>query len=280
VHAAGMSGQRGVKLIAEITRDDCAEQFRARRDGVAAIAAVADRWQPRFCLLISSNASVLGGVGSIGYAGAHMFQDAFAIQHDGTNGVRWISVNWDGWPSPAGETTVGPLRTTLDRYVMTPDECVQALDRVLSSHGSSRLVVSTGGLGARLREWIGGEGRREAPASPPRSSPDRAPVAPETEMERAVVAAWQEALGVADIGVNDNFFDLGGNSLIALKVVSMLSDICRTKVALTTIFEGPTPRSLARLLGSAGQDVSHVAQSHARGASRRARRMAAGRAPV
>jgi fengycin family lipopeptide synthetase D len=45
---------------------------------------------------------------------------------------------------------------------------------------------------------------------------------PETEIQKQVAAAWEEALGVQDIGLYDNFFDLGGNSLSAIKVFSKL----------------------------------------------------------
>ena len=52
--------------------------------------------------------------------------------------------------------------------------------------------------------------------SPDRLRPelDAAYMAPATEVEQAVTLAWQEVLGIAKVGVHDNFFDLGGNSLL------------------------------------------------------------------
>ncbi|XLS29452.1 amino acid adenylation domain-containing protein [Flavobacteriaceae bacterium M23B6Z8] len=47
-------------------------------------------------------------------------------------------------------------------------------------------------------------------------------VAPESEAEQALATIWQELLGVAKVGVHDNFFDLGGDSIITIQVVSRL----------------------------------------------------------
>ena len=280
VHAAGASGRSTVRLIGEIAEGECADHSKAMRDGLRAIGAVAARLRPAICVLTSSNASVLGGIGSIAYTAAHQFQDAFARRQDGVDGVRWMSVNWDGWPSADDELTVANVRTTLDRYVMTPDECSRALDRTLSAHRESRLVVSTGDLLARRREWVsrGWNGSEVAAAVAARPVLDRPPAPPQTELERAVVEVWETVLGISPVGVNDSFFDLGGNSLNALRVVSQLSRVSGTKVALMSIFEAPTPRALAALLGQAPSRSAEVEQSQARGESRRQRRRA--RVPV
>ncbi len=49
------------------------------------------------------------------------------------------------------------------------------------------------------------------------------------EMERIVAAAWQDALGVASVGINDNFFDLGAHSLTVAEVQAKLQDALRTR---------------------------------------------------
>jgi acyl carrier protein len=47
-------------------------------------------------------------------------------------------------------------------------------------------------------------------------------VAPRTPMERAIAEIWQDLLGVEKVGVDDNFFDLGGHSLLSIQVVARL----------------------------------------------------------
>jgi hypothetical protein len=105
-------------------------------------------------------------------------------------------------------------------------------------------------------------------------------VAPRTVEERAVAAAWQEVLGVATVGVYDNFFDLGGHSLLMVRVQSHLRDAFAREVPVLDLFQHPTVGALAWHLsagsaGSAGTEetagaASFVA-SESRGESRRAR---------
>lgn len=49
-------------------------------------------------------------------------------------------------------------------------------------------------------------------------------VAPRTEMEQALAKVWQEVLGVERVGIHDNFFDLGGHSLLSMQVIAMIRD--------------------------------------------------------
>jgi acyl carrier protein len=51
---------------------------------------------------------------------------------------------------------------------------------------------------------------------------EEAAIAPRSEMERTIAALWQELLGVERIGVHDNFFDIGGHSLLSVRLISRL----------------------------------------------------------
>ncbi len=55
-------------------------------------------------------------------------------------------------------------------------------------------------------------------------------VAPRTEMERALAAIWQEVLGVERVGIHDNFFDLGGHSLLSMQVIAVTMDRLHKKL--------------------------------------------------
>jgi acyl carrier protein len=76
-------------------------------------------------------------------------------------------------------------------------------------------------------------------------------VEPETELERTLAALWQETLGVSPIGVEDDFFELGGNSLIAVQVASRVRERFQIELALPSLFEQPTVRRLAGLVEEA-----------------------------
>ena len=76
-------------------------------------------------------------------------------------------------------------------------------------------------------------------------SPAPRRVAPRTATEKAIAAIWSVVLKVPRLGVYDNFFDLGGHSLSAMRVVARLKDEFRIELPLRCLFEGPTIAELA-----------------------------------
>ncbi|MGA2351080.1 MAG: non-ribosomal peptide synthetase [Terracidiphilus sp.] len=69
-------------------------------------------------------------------------------------------------------------------------------------------------------------------------------VEPRTSLERLLVALWSEVLGMEKIGIDDNFFALGGHSLIAMLLIGRLRKL-RIDLPLRNVFEAPTIRALA-----------------------------------
>src|SRR5262249_50687976 len=76
-------------------------------------------------------------------------------------------------------------------------------------------------------------------------------VEPATDLERRLARLWQEALGVDRIGAEDDFFDLGGNSLGAGQVASRIRDAVQVELPLPTLFEHPTVRALGEVVEAA-----------------------------
>ena len=70
-------------------------------------------------------------------------------------------------------------------------------------------------------------------------------VAPRNEIEELLVAEWSRLLGVERISVNDNFFDLGGHSMLATRAIFRLNEIFSMEVSLRHLFEAPTVARLA-----------------------------------
>jgi acyl carrier protein len=81
-----------------------------------------------------------------------------------------------------------------------------------------------------------------------RTQPKQARVEPQTDLERKVVALWQEVLGTQHIGLNDNFFDLGANSLHIVQMHNKLRVIFKREVPLVEMFKNPTVNFLAEYL--------------------------------
>lgn len=84
------------------------------------------------------------------------------------------------------------------------------------------------------------------------SSRDEGWVAPRDSEERAVAAAWEEALGATDVGAHADFFALGGHSLSAIRVASRLNALFGVELPLRTLFEAPTVAALAERIRAEG----------------------------
>ena len=83
--------------------------------------------------------------------------------------------------------------------------------------------------------------------SPSRSRPGRR--AARAELEKTIAAIWQDVLGLPQVGTSDNFFDLGGHSLLVVQVQRRLREACGREVSITDMFRLPTIRALAAHLG-------------------------------
>jgi amino acid adenylation domain-containing protein len=87
------------------------------------------------------------------------------------------------------------------------------------------------------------------------------------EIERIVASAWQDALGIPSVGMNDNFFDLGAHSLTVAEVQAKLQEALGREILLLDLFEFSTVSALARHLAGT--------ESHGQDSRRAHRRMSA-----
>ena len=77
-------------------------------------------------------------------------------------------------------------------------------------------------------------------------------IAPRDNLEMQLTEIWQEVLGIKVIGVRDNFFDLGGHSLLGVKLFAQIEKAFDKKLPLTTLFQAPTVEQLAKVLRHQG----------------------------
>lgn len=91
---------------------------------------------------------------------------------------------------------------------------------------------------------VNGKLDRNALPAPALHVADR--VAPRTDTEKALAAIWREVLGIEDIGAHDNFFDLGGYSQLAVRLLLKVRERFNTDLPIRALFESPTLEQLAR----------------------------------
>ena len=84
---------------------------------------------------------------------------------------------------------------------------------------------------------------------------DAAFVPPRTEMERAIAQVWQEVLHLEKVGLHDNFFDLGGHSLLLVQTSAGLRKVFEREIPMIELFKRTTIASLASYFGQEAEEV-------------------------
>jgi acyl transferase domain-containing protein/acyl carrier protein len=250
IHAAGELRER-LTSIHEIGPAEADKHFRPKVSGLLVLEKVFSESKPDFFLLFSSLSSILGGIGFGAYSAANIFMDSLAHRSNREDGIPWLSVNWDGWQLKQKGDTSHQAEPAI-----TPDEGLEALERILCTRGITQVVITPTDLQTRLDRWINPSARPgimteaadAASASYPRPDLANRYVAPVTEIERAVAAIWQELMGIERIGLHDNFFELGGHSLMGVQLMSWLRRDFKIELPLRTLFESPTIAGLAVLI--------------------------------
>jgi amino acid adenylation domain-containing protein len=90
--------------------------------------------------------------------------------------------------------------------------------------------------------------RRALPAPDAVAAPEAAFVEPSTETQRKLAAIWSEVLKKERVGLTDNFLDLGGHSLMAIRVLGKISKGFGVRLPIRTLFDSPTIQQLAEVL--------------------------------
>jgi acyl transferase domain-containing protein/acyl carrier protein len=268
IHAAGVPGKN---LIATSSSQVVDSVFYPKVAGTIVLAELAERCNADFLLLCSSVTALWGGVASSAYAGANSFQDAFSNWHACNSGHqgRIISVNWGRWHDtgmaagedarPAVPTEI--LKTNPACQVTdatggaSPNEIVPAqgqelLKRLVSLARVPQIIISPEGARVRTSDspvrTLAKHPNLPLPA-PQHTRPSLSVsyVAPVDETQSQIAEIWRLLLGFDLIGIHDNFYELGGDSLLAIQVLTRIRETLTVNLPLKEFFRDPTVAGVA-----------------------------------
>ena len=272
IHAAGLVDGDAFQPILQTDDDVCRRQFQPKVEGLCVLDRLLASRAPDFCVLVSSLSALLGGIRYASYASANVFMDAFAHRRNRTSPTRWHSINWDGFMRAEDEARLAKGAKPTG-FVMVGSEAVEALHRILNHEAGTQVVVSTGDLAARVDRWVrlgavedAVNAAQDAPtaARHPRPTLQTDYVAPRTDVERSIAGIWQELLGLEKVGVNDSFFELGGDSFLGIQAIARIKKQLDVKVSAVTLYEGPTVAALAQVIAAQGQAHAPAGIDHSR----------------
>jgi acyl transferase domain-containing protein/acyl carrier protein len=258
-HCAGAPAAASVRPIQDTSYSDFEAHFQPKVYGLRVLDRVLEGRQIDFCLVQSSLSSILGGLGFFAYSAANSFADAFVREHNQRSSVPWISVNWDGWNFAKHTEADAASQSRMTQLAITPAEGIDALDRILHSYGADQIIVSTRDLYTRIEEWVDLSSirnreplsYRDASSFHPRPALQNAYIAPANQLEQTVASIWQELLGIEQIGIDDDFFEVGGHSLLGIQMLSRIREAFNVDLPLRNVFERPTVADLASMIEEA-----------------------------
>lgn len=247
IHSVATSLTERMRPIEQITEAECDREFQAKVYGLLVLQQVLQNKKLDFCFLISSLASIFGGVGHSAYSASNLFMDAFVAQHNQIHSIPWISVNWDG-RVPFLEAKNESISFRNSELTMTPQDDVEVFNRVLAWDELGQVAVSTRNLETRIKEWSNFASiEQKDNSSFGHSRPNLNSVysAPRNQIEQEIANLWQELLGVNQVGIYDNFFELGGDSLTGVTLINKFQQKLHKTIPIAALFEAPTVAELA-----------------------------------
>ncbi|HXM54493.1 MAG TPA: amino acid adenylation domain-containing protein [Candidatus Dormibacteraeota bacterium] len=164
-----------------------------------------------------------------------------------------------------------PVGRRLAAYVAGVDESrLPELRERLAARLPEYMLPATWQLLDRLPRNANGKVDRRALPAPAAASPAGRSPAPRTELEERVAGAWRATLQVQAVGIDDGFFDAGGNSLLLVRLQAELERVVGRQMSLVDLLREPTVRrQAAALAGGEAADESEVGVAEGRRRLRR-----------
>ncbi|RBO83050.1 amino acid adenylation domain-containing protein [Nocardia puris] len=234
LYVAGVQLARGYYRAAGLT----AERFVAHRDGQR-LYRTGDvvRWRA-------------DGTPALEYLGRSDFQVKLRGQRIELGEIEAVLLGHDTVHRAAVALVHGAAGDRLVAYVVAEGDArieeTAVLDHV-RAHVPSYMVPSAVVVLDRMP--LNASGKFDRKALPKPEIAGRAHREPATDAERTVAAVFAEVLGADRVGADDDFFDLGGNSLAATRVAARLGQAIGARVPVRAVFEAPTVAGLAAALG-------------------------------
>jgi phthiocerol/phenolphthiocerol synthesis type-I polyketide synthase E len=261
IHAAGTPGSGKLFVLDDL--DEVSRTLSPKVDGLKVLADVLGDTPLDFVAVMSSINGILAAPGNAAYSSANAYLDAFpASATRPANWKRVLVFNWDAWRDvgmAARIEVAEKRRVERERFLakaIAPEVGVEIFSRLLGSD-IDQVAVTPYNLplvvaAQRTQTWkrasagdAAGSLGSEAGTGASIPVSDTIAARFERDEERVIAAIWQELIGAEMEGAHENFFERGGHSLMATRVLSRLNAVTGVRLTLRDIFDAPTIGELA-----------------------------------
>jgi aspartate racemase len=160
------------------------------------------------------------------------------------------------WEDDAGDRRLGAYVVVAEAAAPTSSELRQYLQQILPDYMIPAVFIPLNAFPLTPNGKVDRRALPEPAAAHYQSSP--AYVAPRTHQEQQLAELWVEVLRLDQVGIHDNFFEIGGHSLLVAKLFERIERGFECRLPLATIFQAPTIAKLARQLETTRQAAGSV----------------------
>ena len=255
IHGAGIPGgglaQRKTKKMAD-------DVLMPKVHGTYSLAKATQLLDLDFVVLLSSIVVLKGEPGQIDYTGANACLDAFAMSQ--LFAAEFIvSLNWNTWRDVG--MAVEAIRpegvTFFDRGNDISPQQGRQLFLLAMQNNYSNMAISNYDISSHLKMVF--QKGIESSISTIKISREHINtssvyLAPKNSIEKDLALLWQDTLGIEVVGVNDDFFALGGHSLKALRLIEKINKLLHSNLTINHLYKAPTVSQLSDVISSGRSD--------------------------
>ncbi len=253
IHAAGIADGF---IIQRIERENSKKMLAAKISGTIILNRIFRNDIHDFCMLFSSLGSLIPAIGQTGYCAANSFLDAYAHYSFANDwSYRVISVNWERWGDLGMSIENARVHKKLTRQtlqnVISEKEGWDAFSQLMNTHEPqiiisaydiNKLVDSVTTVQHLSLSQPGIDEFEQDKLAKIYKRPDLTTeyVAPVNKNEKIIATIWEKQFGIKHVGIYDNLFELGGDSLVALSIQAKIRDEFDTYIPMAYFFNNPT----------------------------------------
>ena len=258
IHAAGIPVPGS---IATKTPEIVQSVFAAKVEGVFTLEKLFQSVELDFFIMFSSLSTLSGGY-AVDYVAASHFLDTYANACHQSDRLT-IAIDWDTWQMAHQTDISQELQLFYEQNQktnITLEEGADAFDRLLRQT-FPQILISPKDLKVAIQQHRSAQrlesgtivtetskATEEEQKSYPRPNLRNIYISPTNDAEQVMAQLWQKFLGIDPIGIHDNFFALGGDSLTGSILINQLRDRFQIELPVRSLFECPTVAELTLLI--------------------------------
>ncbi len=241
IHLAGVYRE---SLVLDSSVKDIADVLRAKVLGSWILHQLLKDNPNATFIHFSSIAAFFGGITIGAYSAANCFLESFAHYQRQKSKLSSYCLAWSSWRE-IGISQGNKMEDLLRAKGYAAISSEQGILSLLTGlyHGQGQLFVGLDGSNRNIQSYLEieeGEIDQKQLLQNSNGKATGKKIAPRNKLERQLVAMWQEVLEIGNVGIDDNFFALGGNSIKAMVLVNRLEEKLNQILHPVALFDAPT----------------------------------------